>query len=176
MASAGAEGLLKLIRQKQDLQWYRERHWSGSFADYMEIVMANPRVARNAYQRLYDMILSHGFSEYTRHHERYVHYRLFDDPVDAGRDAVFGLDAPLMRLVHNIKSAAFGYGTEKRILLLHGPVGSSASPPSPPAQEGPGAVLRPARRARSTPTAGRPTPTPAWRRRSGARCTRSRCT
>ena len=127
MASAGAEGLLKLIRQKQDLQSYRERHWAGGFADYMEIVMAGPRVARNAYQRLFDMVLSHGFTEYTRHHERYVHYRLFDDPIDEGRDAVFGLDAPLMRLVHNIKSAAFGYGTEKRILLLHGPVGSSKS-------------------------------------------------
>ena len=56
--------------------------------------MANPRVARNAYQRLYDMILSHGVTEYTRQHERYAHYRLFDDPVDNGRDAVFGLDAP----------------------------------------------------------------------------------
>src|SRR6185436_17645813 len=84
---------------------------NGTVQDYMEIVMASPRVARNACQRLYDMILSYGFSEYTRHHERYVHYRLFDDPIDHGRDAVFGLDASLMRLVHNIKSAAFGYGT-----------------------------------------------------------------
>src|SRR4029450_2691508 len=90
-------------------------------------VMANPRVARNSYQRLYDMILAHGSSESTRHHDRHVHYRLFDDPIDEGRDAVFGLDAPLMRLVHNVKSAAFGYGPEKRILLLHGPVGSSKS-------------------------------------------------
>src|SRR4029079_4297290 len=89
--------------------------------------MSNPKVARNAYQRLYDMILSHGFTEYTRHHEKHVHYRLFDDPIDNGRDAVFGLDAPLMRLVHNTKSAAYGYGTEKRILLLHGPVGSATS-------------------------------------------------
>jgi serine protein kinase len=127
MAVAGAQTLLTLIKQKQDLQGYRERHWTGTLQDYMEIVMSNPKVARNAYQRLYDMILSHGFSEYTRHHERYLHYRLFDDPIDAGRDAVFGLDAPLTRLVHNIKSAAFGYGTEKRILLLHGPVGSSKS-------------------------------------------------
>jgi serine protein kinase len=127
MGVAGADVLLSLIKQKQDLQGYRERHWTGTLADYMEVVMANPRVARNAYQRLYDMILSHGVTEYTRQHERYAHYRLFDDPVDNGRDAVFGLDAPLMRLVHNIKSAAFGYGTEKRILLLHGPVGSSKS-------------------------------------------------
>jgi serine protein kinase len=127
MGVAGADTLLSLIKQKQDLQSYRERHWNGTVQDYMEIVMASPRVARNACQRLYDMILAYGFSEYTRHHERYVHYRLFDDPIDHGRDAVFGLDASLMRLVHNIKSAAYGYGTEKRILLLHGPVGSSKS-------------------------------------------------
>src|SRR5712691_786665 len=127
MGVAGADTLLRLIKQKQDLQSYRERHWNGTVQDYMEIVMASPRVARNACQRLYDMILAYGFTEYTRHHERYVHYRLFDDPIDHGRDAVFGLDASLMRLVHNIKSAAFGYGTEKRILLLHGPVGSSKS-------------------------------------------------
>jgi serine protein kinase len=127
MGVAGADTLLSLIKQKQDLQSYRERHWNGTVQDYMEMVMASPRAARNACQRLYDMILSYGFTEYTRHHERYIHYRLFDDPIDHGRDAVFGLDASLTRLVHNIKSAAFGYGTEKRILLLHGPVGSSKS-------------------------------------------------
>jgi len=127
MAVTGADALLGIVKQKQDLQGYRERHWTGTLEDYMEIVMANPKVARNAYQRLYDMILSHGVTEYTRQHERHAHYRIFDDPIDAGRDAVFGLDAPLMRLVHNVKSAAFGYGTEKRIVLLHGPVGSSKS-------------------------------------------------
>jgi serine protein kinase len=127
MGVTGADALLGIVKQKQDLQGYRERHWTGALEDYMEIVMANPKVARNAYQRLYDMVLSHGVIDYTRQHERYTHYRLFDDPIDGGRDAVFGLDAPLMRLVHNIKSAAFGYGTEKRIVLLHGPVGSSKS-------------------------------------------------
>src|SRR5688500_7153042 len=109
MGVTGAAALLSLIKQKQDLHGYRERHWTGSLADYMEIVMASPRVARNAYQRLYDMILSHGATDYARHHERHTHYRLFDDPVDNGRDAVFGLDGPLMRLVHNLKSAAYGY-------------------------------------------------------------------
>jgi serine protein kinase len=127
MGVAGADALLNLIKSRQDVQGYRERHWTGTLADYMDLVMSTPKVARNAYQRLYDMILSHGVTEYTRQHERYSHFRLFDDPIDSGRDAVFGLDAPLMRLVHNVKSAAFGYGTEKRILLLHGPVGSSKS-------------------------------------------------
>ncbi len=127
MAASGADALFDIIRQKQDLQGYRDRHWTGSLADYVEVVVSNPKVARNAYQRLYDMVLSHGIMEYAKHHEKYVHYRLFDDPMDGGRDAVFGLDVPLMRLVQNLKSAAHGYGTEKRILLLHGPVGSSKS-------------------------------------------------
>ena len=45
----------------------------------------------------------------------------------AARDAVFGLDVPLMRLMNVLKSAAQGYGTERRIILLHGPVGSAKS-------------------------------------------------
>src|SRR3712207_6683551 len=32
-----------------------------------------------------------------------------------------------MQLVNAFKSAAKGYGTERRVLLLHGPVGSSKS-------------------------------------------------
>ncbi|CAN0583627.1 unnamed protein product, partial [Laminaria digitata] len=44
-----------------------------------------------------------------------------------GKDAVFGLDIALMRLVNVFKAAAHGYGTEKRVLLLHGPVGSAKS-------------------------------------------------
>src|SRR4029450_2868798 len=51
MGVAGAEALLSLIKQKQDLQGYRERHWTGTLQDYMEVVMSNPKVARNAYQR-----------------------------------------------------------------------------------------------------------------------------
>ena len=40
---------------------------------------------------------------------------------------MFGLDEPLEHFVNALKSAARGYGIEKRVLLLHGPVGSSKS-------------------------------------------------
>ena len=33
----------------------------------------------------------------------------------------------LQKLVNVIKSAAYGYGAEKRVILLHGPVGSAKS-------------------------------------------------
>ena len=40
---------------------------------------------------------------------------------------MFGLEDSLAALVNALKSAAKGYGIEKRVLLLHGPVGSSKS-------------------------------------------------
>ncbi|MCA9638953.1 MAG: serine protein kinase, partial [Myxococcales bacterium] len=56
-----------------------------------------------------------------------IRYRFFSDPIADGHDAIFGLEQPLMRLVGVLKSAALGFGTEKRVILLHGPVGSSKS-------------------------------------------------
>jgi serine protein kinase len=119
--------IYSLIEKSVDLENYRELSWTGSFSDYLNLLTENPRVCRNAFQRLYDMILSYGTVEYKLMKERMVHYNFFDDPVDNGRDAVYGLDKPLMRLVGHLKSAAHAYGTERRVLLLHGPVGSAKS-------------------------------------------------
>ena len=48
--------------------------------------MANPKVTRTAYQRLYDMILSHGTEEYTEHKEKITSATsFFDDPFDERR-------------------------------------------------------------------------------------------
>jgi len=121
------EEVLQLVKKSVDVEAYKERHWRGSFRDYLKIVLENPDAARNAWQRLYDMILSYGTREYTRFKERIVHYNFFDDPIDNGKDAIYGLDKALMRLVNIIKSGAYGYGPERRVLLLHGPVGSSKS-------------------------------------------------
>src|SRR4029079_6687248 len=54
-------------------------------------------------------------------------YKFFDDPDNDGEDAIFGLTEPLMQLVNVFRSAALKYGSERRVLLLHGPVGSSKS-------------------------------------------------
>jgi serine protein kinase len=73
------------------------------------------------------MILSYGVESTTQFKQEVTKYKFFSDPVDHGTDAIYGLERPLMQLVDFFKSAAQGYGTEKRILLLHGPVGSSKS-------------------------------------------------
>src|SRR5262245_16401419 len=119
--------LVSLIDRKLDVSGFREQHWEGTFWDYLDIVTDIPSVSRNAFQRVYDMILSYGVESYTQFKQEVTRYKFFADPIDHGADAIFGLEKPLMQLVDFFKSAAQGYGTEKRILLLHGPVGSSKS-------------------------------------------------
>jgi serine protein kinase len=115
------------IAALQDYDQYRDLHWEGSFEDYLKIVREKPQVTRNAWQRIYDMVVSYGEEEYIDNKKRLVRYPFFLDPMENGKDAIYGLDIPLMRLVHILHAAAQGYGPEKRILLLHGPVGSSKS-------------------------------------------------
>jgi serine protein kinase len=122
-----ANRLLGAIDKALDKKAYQELHWEGTFEEYLKIVAENPRAARNAFQRVYDMLLSYGFEEYTENREGRVRFHFFKDPMGAGRDSIFGLEDSLANLVNSVKSAAHGYGSERRILLLHGPVGSSKS-------------------------------------------------
>jgi len=121
------QGIVDLISQRQDLTQFRKKHWDGTFEEYLNLVAEDPKVTRNAFERVYDMILSYGSKTFEVAREKRVHYNFFDDPEDHGADAVFGLDEALGQLVNAFKSAAQGYGIEKRVLLLHGPVGSSKS-------------------------------------------------
>ncbi len=119
--------IISLVAQRQDLDQFRRKNWEGTFEEYLDIVRSQPRVTRNAFERIYDMILSYGTEAYEEFREKRIRYRFFSDPEDHGHDGVFGLDGPLWSLVNAFKSAAQGYGIEKRVLLLHGPVGSSKS-------------------------------------------------
>jgi len=99
------------IASLQDREGYSVQHWEGSFEDYLAIVRQNPKVTRTAFQRVYDMILSHGKTEYIDNKKKLVRYNFFADTDFDGKDAIFGLDIPLMKLVNVFKSAAQGYGT-----------------------------------------------------------------
>jgi serine protein kinase len=126
-ASDSRRDLLGLIAQHQDARLYQSLLWEGSFGDYLDIVRREPSVARNAYQRLYDLIEGYGSREYTEYRKSILRHHFFDDPFDNGADAVFGIDIHLMKLVRVFRAAALGYGPEKRVILLHGPVGSAKS-------------------------------------------------
>jgi serine protein kinase len=118
--------LVETIAGYQDRSAYEALTWEGSFEDYLGIVRERPEVTRNAFQRIYDMVVAAGTEEYLDSKRRMVRYRFFSD-AESVRDAIYGLAIPLERLVHVLKAAAQGYGPEKRVILLHGPVGSSKS-------------------------------------------------
>lgn len=117
----------EIIQSLQKGSNLHDLNWVGSFNDYLNLVRENPKVTRNAFQRIYDMIIEKGVQEYVDVKKQMVHYKFFDDEDNDGKDAVYGADIPLMKLVNVLRSAALGYGTEKRVILLHGPVGSAKS-------------------------------------------------
>src|SRR2546430_16436084 len=124
---ATGKAILNTLRQELNLSDYRKKHWEGTLDEYIDIVRSHPEVTRTAYQRLYDMILSHGTEEVYENKDKIIRYKFFNQYAARHSDAIYGLERPLMLLVNAFKSAAKGYGTERRVLLLHGPVGSSKS-------------------------------------------------
>jgi serine protein kinase len=94
-----------------------------SFSEYIDLCYKKPKLARNAFQYVYDMILEKGTTKFERYRKTYTKYNFFED----SDIPIFGLEETLSNFVNFIHGAAGGYGTERRILLLHGPVGSSKS-------------------------------------------------
>ncbi|WP_127588604.1 PrkA family serine protein kinase [Paenibacillus koleovorans] len=91
--------------------------WSGSFAEYIDIVKEHPGVAKTAHARVYDMIAWHGISEENGRKR----YKFFDNEI-------FGLDRTIEKLVEEyFHSAARRLDVKKRILLLMGPVSGGKS-------------------------------------------------
>ncbi|WP_437203843.1 PrkA family serine protein kinase [Planctomicrobium sp. SH664] len=120
------QALLAEISSRQNTDQFRHEHWQGTFAEYLDLVKKNPHIVRTSYQRIYDMIVADGTYP-VEGSKDLIRYRFFDDPHHEGEDAIFGLTRPLLELVNVFRSAALKYGTERRVLLLHGPVGSSKS-------------------------------------------------
>lgn len=102
---------------------FRALHAEMSFGEYLDLCYQKPFLLRNAWQTLYDMIMEKGTSKVEEYRKTYIHYNFFDDD----ELPIIGLTPMKDGLVKFIKGAAGGYGTERRILLLHGPVGSSKS-------------------------------------------------
>ena len=99
-----------------------------SFDWYLDEVYDDPRIARNAHQRVADMFDYYG----TRYDEDagVVEYLMAsEDPLHDGENRFYGREVheSIHEFVNKVKSGARGLGPEKRIKLLLGPVGSGKS-------------------------------------------------
>jgi len=117
------ENLLLKIAEKFNKDQFQKLNEEMSFSEYLSLVYSKPKLARTAYQYLYDMIMSKGTKKIERYRKTYIHYNFFDN----SEIPIFGLEETLHQLVQFFRGAAGGYGPERRVLLLHGPVGSSKS-------------------------------------------------
>src|ERR1700733_9675851 len=109
MPSTG-KAILAALRPQLNLGDYRKKHWEGTFDEYLDIVREHPEVPRTAYQRLYDMILTHGTEEVYENKEKITHFKFFTEFAAQHGDAIYGLDRTLMHLANTFMSAAKGYG------------------------------------------------------------------
>lgn len=115
--------VLKKFADLYDRKEFLTLNEEMSFEQYLEKVRSNPKLARNSFQYVYDMIMEKGTSTFERYRKTYTRYHFFND----NEVPIFGLEETLQDLVDFIHGAAGNYGTERRVLLLHGPVGSSKS-------------------------------------------------
>jgi serine protein kinase len=99
------------------LQNHRMGSWTGTFRDYLSMVMKQPSLAQRAHARLYNMIKRTGVQADDEGKE---HYAFFEQDL-------FGIDEPLARVVEYFKAAAMGSDVGRRVLLLYGPPSSGKS-------------------------------------------------
>lgn len=91
--------------------------WQGTFRNYFEMVVREPRLARLSHARIYDSILSYGVDKPGSLAPR---YRLFSSEL-------FGIENSIQQIVEYFRASANGFDTRKRILLLVGPPASGKS-------------------------------------------------
>lgn len=104
------------LRERKPFEWY------------YNLLFEEPKVARNAHQRVADMFEYYGTTE--REQKNYVDYHLASkDPINDGENVFYGenIHRAIHKFVNKVKSGARGLGPEKRIKLLLGPVGSGKS-------------------------------------------------
>jgi len=99
------------------IQTRRQEAWSGTFRDYLAMVIDKPFLAQRTHTRIYNMIKAAGAQV---NDEGKEHYAFFEREL-------FGIDAPLAQVVEYFKAAAMGSDVGRRILLLYGPPSSGKS-------------------------------------------------
>jgi len=73
-----------------------------SFSEYIDLCYQQPRLIRNSWQIIYDMIMEKGYTPVEEYRKTYKHYAFFDNP----ECPIIGLTPSKDALVKFIKGAA----------------------------------------------------------------------
>lgn len=127
---AGADEALQIAKTSMNKTRFDSLNEVLSFDDYVREVYQNPRIAQNAYQRLYDMVFSQGVEPTGKYdpydNDEVMTYNFFSNPRDSKKKLV-GQDVPVHRFAKMLEGAAKGGEIGNRVTLIVGPVGSGKS-------------------------------------------------
>lgn len=115
---------------ENDREQQKKNKFEGTLLDYLEIVKANPDIAKLAHKRMYDIILESGY-ETLRPEENQRIRKIYGNEVikkyNFFKDDFFGIDKILMKIVNYFNAAAMKGEEARQVLYLVGPVGAGKS-------------------------------------------------
>ncbi len=113
--------------QNRMLEKYQSDGFVMDFDEFIERFSREPeRHLRNAARYTMDAMNYFGSTEVEKPHGIYRHYHIFDIPYDNGNDRLIGQEEVQERF-HGILNSFIRQGRIDKLLLLHGPNGSSKS-------------------------------------------------
>ena len=98
-----------------------------SLAEYVDLVLEQPRVASHASKYLLNAIEAAGTRTVIEEGEQKERYRFFDDPENDGEHAILGNTEVLNAFVDDLRSIAAGRGKDEKIVWLDGPTATGKS-------------------------------------------------
>ena len=78
----------EMFKTWNNVREYQDLNWSGTLNEYLNLVKKNPKITRNAFQRMYDMVMEKGTKEYVDVKKQMTHYNFFDDEDHQGKDCL----------------------------------------------------------------------------------------
>jgi len=122
-----ANDFLKLIEERRSIK--KEKKFSGTFLDYLNVVKNDPAVCDLAHKRLIKSIEAVGISELDPETGR--QRKIFDNDnikvYDYFKDSFFGNERTIAKIMRFLDSAAHKGEESRQVLLLMGPVGAGKS-------------------------------------------------
>src|SRR4051794_5036828 len=85
-APMDAQRIMDLVNSREFGKEYVDLNWTGTYRDYLNLVVESPEVARTSFQRIHDMIVGYGSTTYTEYKKEITHWNFFDDPLENGKD------------------------------------------------------------------------------------------
>ena len=115
---------------KQDRAARESKQWHGTLLAYLDLVKADPTVAKLSHARIYDLIISVGTRNIHDTDDPRTKRLYKDEPLKVYNffaDEFFGIERTIAQLVRYFHSASLKGEESRQVLYLMGPVGSGKS-------------------------------------------------